>query len=125
MIKRLSRYMVSHPIICCSAMHWVLTPHGMQCPQRKKTVGAVRPLERGPKGHSGKCSMRGLALASHLECIMYPLFTTLGGHCQSFLHCHLGSWTIRELIDFPGFLSVLVASSARKCQKFLQRSYFS
>src|SRR5262249_20946180 len=39
--------MVSNPIICCSAMHWVLTPRGMPCPQRKKTAGAVRPLERG------------------------------------------------------------------------------
>src|SRR5215217_3604962 len=39
--------MVSKPITSCSVTRWVSTPHGMKCPQCTKTVGAVRPLERG------------------------------------------------------------------------------
>ena len=39
--------MVSNPIICCSVTHWVSTPRGMKHPQRIKTLGAFRPLERG------------------------------------------------------------------------------
>src|SRR2546427_4085863 len=39
--------MVSKPITSCSVTRWGSTPHGMKCSQRTKTVGAVRPLERG------------------------------------------------------------------------------
>src|SRR5215475_10499115 len=39
--------MGSSPITYTSLMHWVLTPRGMKRPQCTKTVGSVRPLERG------------------------------------------------------------------------------
>src|SRR5439155_19101684 len=42
--------MVSKPITSCSVTRWGSTPHGMKCSQRTKTVGAVRPLERGLEG---------------------------------------------------------------------------
>src|SRR2546430_11172592 len=42
--------MVSKPITSCSVTRWGSTPHGMKCSQRTKTVGAVRPLERGLDG---------------------------------------------------------------------------
>src|SRR5215831_12378744 len=59
--------MVSNPIICCSAMHWVLTPRGMQCPHRQKTAGAVRPLERGQQPKSPPCSVRRSARGSDAQ----------------------------------------------------------
>ena len=43
--------MVSKPITSCSVTRWGSTPHGMKCSQRTKTVGAVRPLERGINGN--------------------------------------------------------------------------
>src|SRR5256886_3164412 len=41
--------MVSNSITCCSVTPWTSTPRGMKGPQHKKTEGAFRPLERGPK----------------------------------------------------------------------------
>jgi hypothetical protein len=46
-IKGSRRGLVSKPITSCSVTRWGSTPHGMKCPQRTKTVGGVRPLDRG------------------------------------------------------------------------------
>src|SRR2546427_4054822 len=47
MSKRSRSSRVSNPITCWSVTHWASTPHGMPCPQAKKTSGTFRPLERG------------------------------------------------------------------------------
>src|SRR5499425_3056852 len=47
MSTRWCRSLVSNPITCWSVMHWVLTPPGMPCPQRTKSLSSVRVLERG------------------------------------------------------------------------------
>src|SRR5215510_9837253 len=49
MSKRSGSSLGFNLITCWSVTHWASTPHGMQCAQRKKTAGTVRPLERGAR----------------------------------------------------------------------------
>src|SRR2546425_4142758 len=67
MSKRSRSSRVSNPITCWSVTHWASTPHGMPCPQAKKTSGTFRPLERGFKIAEAQEYLHALRRAKHID----------------------------------------------------------
>src|SRR3989442_9249144 len=106
MSKRSRSSRVSNPITCWSVTHWASTPHGMPCPQAKKTSGTFRPLERGVNRVEGREEERTVHVEEALR----------KGVAESWVNVLDPHGAGRGAVRFPQFIAVnRVESTEEQC----------